>query len=186
MDTSLTKKITRQSFRCPVFGDPRELPPNIIPSYEDVIRRCFEAQFVLTKGRKAAVGRNVRANRVLRLYVSLENPSDALNELVVYILGSYVPVWFGIKCSEYITEGPRHVFKAIQTSRYLSDDLKKVVHPVIERNAFFAHPENILIAMIFDERKHIRELGLRRIYKARHSRQPCSKGKTIGTLSLLL
>lgn len=36
-----------------------------------------------------------------------------------------------------------------------------------ERNAFFAHPENLLLCMIVDERAHIRELGLRRIIKAR-------------------
>jgi hypothetical protein len=63
-----------------------------------------------------------------------------------------MPVWVEIKYSTYITDGPRHIYKAIQTSLYLSEDSKKVVHPVIERNAFFAHPENILIAMIFDER----------------------------------
>ena len=42
-----------------------------------------------------------------------------------------------------------------------------VIDPVIQRNAYFGHPENILLAMLTDERKHIRELGLRRILKAR-------------------
>ena len=36
----------------------------------------------------------------------------------------------------------------------------------MQRNGFFGHAENILIAMISDERKHINELGLRRILKA--------------------
>jgi hypothetical protein len=35
------------------------------------------------------------------------------------------------------------------------------------RNGYFGHPENLLLGMITDDRKHIRELGLRRILKAR-------------------
>jgi hypothetical protein len=34
-------------------------------------------------------------------------------------------------------------------------------------NAYFAHPENLLLAMVTDERYHIRELRLRRIIKAK-------------------
>lgn len=67
-------------------------------------------------------------------------------------------------------------YKAIETSRYLSDELKNVVHPVKEENSFFAHPENLLLVIVFDKRKHIRELGLKRVLKAR---QRVSKGKNI-------
>lgn len=109
------------------------------------------------------------ANRVLRLYVSVANPSDALISIVTFILKSYMPVWFKTKRDNNISDGPIHVYQAIETSRYLSDELKAVIFPVIERNSFYAHPENLLIAMIFDERRHIRELGLRRVLKARQS-----------------
>src|SRR6218665_2048170 len=59
-------------------------------------------------------------------------------------------------------------------SRYLSPKHKRIVDPVIHRNAYFAHPENLLLAMMTNHRQHIRELGLRRVMKARaahHSRQ---------------
>lgn len=82
---------------------------------------------------------------------------------------SYMPVWFDIKVSKYFTDGPKYVFKAIQTTRYLPENLLKVINPVIERNANFAHPETLMLSMIIDERKHIRELGFRRILKARQS-----------------
>lgn len=52
-------------------------------------------------------------------------------------------------------------------SRYLSAKHKKIVDPVIHRNAYFAHPENLFQAMMTDHRPHIRELGLRRVMKAR-------------------
>ncbi|GBO43126.1 hypothetical protein AVEN_51778-1 [Araneus ventricosus] len=116
------------------------------------------------------------ANRVLRLYISSSNPSGNLKEIVGFILKSYMPVWFAIKKSKYFTDGPKHVFQVIQTSRYLSDELLQVVNPVIQRNAFFAHTENVLLAMLVDEREHIRELGYKKILKAR---QIAPKKKTV-------
>jgi len=53
-------------------------------------------------------------------------------------------------------------------SRYLSRPKhKRIVDPVIHRNAYFTHPDNLLLAMMTDHRQHIRELGLRRVMKAR-------------------
>ena len=45
--------------------------------------------------------------------------------------------------------------------------LKQIVDPVIQRNVFFAHPENIMLSMLTDERRVIRELCIRPITKAR-------------------
>lgn len=82
------------------------------------------------------------ANRALRLYISTSDPSDSFKDIVGFILKSYMPLWFEIKRSKYFTDGPNHVYQAIKKSRYLSEELLKVVDPVIERNAFFAHSEN--------------------------------------------
>lgn len=61
------------------------------------------------------------------------------------------------------------MFRAIQVSRYLSNKLLLVVDRVIERNAVFAHSENVLLAMIVDQRELIWELGYRRIIKGRQT-----------------
>lgn len=110
------------------------------------------------------------------MYISTESPTFELKQTVLFILNSYMPVWFDIKKNSSFTDGPKHVFKVIQTSRYLPANLRQVVEPVIERNSFFAHPENLLLSMVMDDRKHIRELGLRRIIK---SRQRSAKEKSI-------
>ena len=47
------------------------------------------------------------------------------------------------------------------------NDLKKVIDPVIQRNAYFIHPKNLLLTMITDDRITIRKLGIRCILKAR-------------------
>jgi len=76
-------------------------------------------------------------------------------------------MWFAIKAQSSCKDGARHLHQMIVKSRYLSPKHKKIVDPVIQRNAYFAHPENLLLAMITDHRPHIRELGLRRVMKAR-------------------
>jgi len=110
------------------------------------------------------------ANRVLRLYVSSFEPSEQLKTLSTYIVRVYVPIWFCIKSKPSCKDGARHLWRTIHLSRYLSAELKRVIDPVLKRNGFFAHPENLLLAMITDERKHVRELGLRKILKARSQR----------------
>ncbi|GBM38235.1 hypothetical protein AVEN_199189-1 [Araneus ventricosus] len=77
-----------------------------------------------------------------------------------------MPAWFYIKKSKYFRNKPEHVFEVIKSSRFLPENLLKVIDPVTQRNAFFAHPGNVLLSMIVDKRDHIKELDFRRIIKA--------------------
>ena len=107
------------------------------------------------------------ANRILRLYVGTLDPSENLKILVNYILKVYVPKWFDIKIKPEVKYGPIHLYNIIIRSRYMSPNLRNIIEKIIQVNGYFAHPENILLGMIGDDRSHIRELGLRRILKAR-------------------
>ncbi|GBM11674.1 hypothetical protein AVEN_16974-1 [Araneus ventricosus] len=94
-------------------------------------------------------------NIVLRLYLNIENPTDEHKILVSFILKSYMSVWFHIKKSKYFTNGPKHVFEVIESSRFLPENLLKVTDPAIQRNAIFAHLENLPLNMIVDRNNHI-------------------------------
>jgi len=107
------------------------------------------------------------ANRILRLYIATNNPTKNLFILAEFVMKVYAPMWFQIKIHHSCKDGAKHVFDTITKSRYLSDELKNVIDPVIQRNSYFGHPENILLTMITDDRKFVRELGLRRILIAR-------------------
>lgn len=109
------------------------------------------------------------ANRLLRLYASTMSPTENLVHLVTFILKVYAPMWFSIKTKPTCTYGAKHLHKTIVLSRYLPEHLRKVVDPVIQRNGFFGHTENILLAMLADERKQISVLALRKILKSRDS-----------------
>src|SRR6218665_1372151 len=76
-------------------------------------------------------------------------------------------MWFAIKVHSSCKDGARHLHHMLVKFRYFSPKHKKIVDPVIHRNAYFAHPEHLLLAMMTDHRPHIRGLSLRRVMKAR-------------------
>ncbi|GBP52809.1 WD repeat, SAM and U-box domain-containing protein 1 [Eumeta japonica] len=57
-------------------------------------------------------------------------------------------------------------------SRYLKLDMKKIVDNVIQRNGYFGHPENVLVAMLGDDMESIRELAYQQILTARSETAP--------------
>ena len=86
------------------------------------------------------------------MHVATEVPSPQLKALVIFVLRIYVPSWFRIKQNPSCTEGSKHVWALIRDSRFLPVDQKQVVDKVICTNAYFCHPENLLLAMLADER----------------------------------
>lgn len=111
------------------------------------------------------------ACRTLRLYIATENPSSQLYILAEFILQVYAPVWFSIKQKPNCGDGPGHLLKMIMYSRYLPTEIRSVVDKCLRRNAYFAHTENLLIAMMLDDREVVRKLAIRRILAARNKKK---------------
>jgi hypothetical protein len=109
------------------------------------------------------------ANNILRIYVGTKNPSQNLIDIVNYILKVYVPAWFKIKMNHASVDGPENLLYIIRASRYLKKEYRDTVDASIQRNAFFAHPENILLAMLHDNEKSIRQQAHKKILIARTS-----------------
>lgn len=84
----------------------------------------------------------------------------------------YGPMWFTIKCNPSCTKGAQHLWLCTKLTRYLNDDLKSIIHPVIQRNGYFANTENILLNMLADNRQSIRQIAYLRILKARSEATP--------------
>ncbi len=107
------------------------------------------------------------ANRILRLIIGTVKPPENLKQLVLFIIKVYAPTWFDIKSMPSCKHGPVHVFNMVKRSLYLREDLKSIVFKTVQRNAYFAHPEYMLLAMLQDDASQIRELALRRVSDAR-------------------
>jgi len=110
------------------------------------------------------------ANRILRLYISTETPEENLITLTEFILKVYAPMWFHIKMKSFCSLGSKHVWQTIKFSRYLPKNYQKIIDPVIQRNAYFGAPENILLGMLVDDRMCIRELAIQKIFNSRLSK----------------
>lgn len=115
------------------------------------------------------------ASRILRLYVSKQNPSQALQKLVQFIVQVYVPFWFLVKTRPQAIHGSRNVHKYITWLRDMPEDVQTVVRKSIKNNAYFFHPENILLTMITDSDRMVRFKAYEKILKIRDEMEPSEK-----------
>lgn len=107
------------------------------------------------------------ASRILRLYVATENPSENLNLLANYIVKVYATTHFNVKSDPSCCKGAVYLFKAIKATITFPEKVKTILQKSFAINCWYSHPENILLAMVDDDNESIRELGWRRILKAR-------------------
>ena len=107
------------------------------------------------------------AARALRLYVSTEKPSCNFKLVVQYIMMVYTPMWFKIKRNHTISQAPLHVFDTIFKCQKLLSQVREIVITVTERNAFGAHHESILAAMVSQTNLNHNEIAWRRILCSR-------------------
>lgn len=110
---------------------------------------------------------NPFATRLLRLYASYDKPTASLKNLALFVMKVYVPFWFHVKNDPLAINGSRHMFKYIQLVRQLPKSIQKPVQDSIQYNGFYSHSENILLGMITDQDKNIRQVGYEKILTAR-------------------
>lgn len=96
------------------------------------------------------------ANRILRVYVATTDPCESLKILAEFVIKVYSRMWFEIKTQPKLEYGARHLWKLIQVSRDFPKNVTSIINKVIQDNAYFAHPENLLISMLADPRQYLR------------------------------
>ena len=107
------------------------------------------------------------AIRVLDLYCKTRIPSEALKTLVKFICQVYGPSWFEIKRRVYFQQGPSNLFNQMVRITKQPVKVQDVVKPVIERNAYFALPDNLLAGMLLDRDEDVRNKAVCKIIKLR-------------------
>ena len=90
-----------------------------------------------------------------------------LEGFVFFIVTNYAPMWFSIKSKPDLIDGPRHYFKQVQLIRILPKQVQDIVKENISRSAYHAHPENVLLTMLTDERQEVRTKAVELITKLR-------------------
>ena len=109
-----------------------------------------------------------REYRILRVYVSEEDPSEELIRLVNYIVMVYIPVFLDIKHYGLFEFGPLHLLKEIMlVQEHCTQEEQEVIHPIIKWNGFMAHPENIQVSLLCSTRMEDRMLAIKTILEIR-------------------
>lgn len=111
------------------------------------------------------------ASRCCKLYASTKKPSKTLYTITSYIVNVYAPTWFRIKRNERAIHGPKNLFFLIQKSNLIADiEARSIVQKCIERNSFFAHSENVLLAQLSSETKPDRIDAVNKILRIRNKK----------------
>ena len=81
-------------------------------------------------------------------------------------------LWFSIKMKPLITDAPKHVFQQMKLLKLLPSHVADIVRPYVSRNAYYAHPENLLLAMLDDDDENVRKKAVDLIKNIRAEHQP--------------
>lgn len=107
-------------------------------------------------------------NRIMRLYISTKNPSDTLKRMVYIVINFYLPCWLFAKINPKMEEGSvvfHHIVK--QSEACLDKEEKKVVQKKLDNNSYWAHSEQVLLAMLKDSDATVRARAVTLIQEAR-------------------
>ena len=119
--------------------------------------------------------RNTLWSRVLRVYVATAQPSNQLQRIANMVVKLSVPMWFQIKRHSCMTDGRHNTFVCLQLLKHLNNTEINIVEEVVQRNAFFAHPDQLLLAMCTDRDEAVRREAVDKIRKLRHQYIPITE-----------
>ena len=106
--------------------------------------------------------------RVLCLLTRTPRPCKVLLRLASVVLNLYFAGWFRYRHRSHIQDGSPNFFHLVKLSRGLQHrEDTETAQKVLQHNGFWAHGENVCIAMLADEREEIRRKAALWILRAR-------------------
>ena len=110
---------------------------------------------------------NTLWSRVLKIYVATAQPSNQLQRIANMVVKFSVPMWFQIKRHSYTTDGSHNTFVCLQLLKHLKNVEINIVKEAVQRNVFFAHPDQLLFSMCTDRDEAVRREAVNKIRKLR-------------------
>ena len=138
----------------------------------------IDEQFSITTGPVNQARWVTTATNILCLYMITEDPWDDLVLMVEFIVKVYGPTICDIKQDSHVSCGPINFFKSLKRSREMFEFTRPTVWDAIkdtlQTNGFWAHIENILLAMVCDTDPLVREQGVAIIEEVRQKKKKSS------------
>ena len=101
--------------------------------------------------------------------MSIRRRSQGFERILCFIMNLYLPSWFLIKNNPHIQSGAKHLYTMLELSRDLCQKSQETFQKVLQDNAYFAHPENVIIACLADDREVLRRKAVLYIMAARRN-----------------
>ena len=76
-----------------------------------------------------------------------------------------------------MTDGPHNTFVCLQLLKHLNNTEINIVKEVVQRNTFFAHPDQLLLSMCTDIDEAVRREAVNKIRKLRNQYKPNTKNE---------
>ena len=90
-----------------------------------------------------------------------------LRKFVQFIMTNYTVMWFRLKQKGSIGEAPRHLYGQIKLTEHLSLEVQRIARKNHSRNAYWAHPECLLLSMLTDSDEQVRTTAVEKILSVR-------------------
>ena len=96
---------------------------------------------------------------------------EDLKLLVRYTLKCYFKVYFDIKAYDRIEDAPDHILTELGILRSQPTEVQRIVAPYIRLGAWYAHSENILVALLANKSLSDRNFAVQEILKIRNNNE---------------
>ena len=108
---------------------------------------------------------------IMFLYAHTKKPSAKLVRLVKITVNMYAPSFFKIKVDWHVKYAAHNLFFMLESARAcLTKKELEITNIYLKRNAFYAHPEAILLAAMFDSDLEVRKWAVNHIIYDRMER----------------
>ena len=91
-----------------------------------------------------------------------------LQVLVSFLMTNYIPMWFTIKRLGKLKDSAQILFKQMQLTKLLKGPIADIVKKNVERNAYAAQSETLLLCMLCDSDSSARSLAVDKIITLRN------------------
>ena len=114
-------------------------------------------------------------SRVLKIYVATAQPSYQLERIASMLVKFTEPMWFQIKKHPSMVDGQHNTFVSLQFLKHLNNNEMNIVKEVVQKNAFFAHSDQLLLAMCTSKNVAIRRKAVSKVRKLRSNCIPSNE-----------
>ena len=131
-----------------------------------IIRRALDPDLQLLE---VAPSCHSKCCRILRYYITQDKLNLMLVLLTEFCIKVYFPNFFQVEAN-LIMDGLRNLFSKLRrVTQFPDKQVRDIAFKVLGRNAFFAHPQHVIIAMLCHENKPVRDIAVDKITSLRET-----------------